>query len=580
MKEYETGLKEVGPAQLLGVFRLILAVLLSIFYLADKRLWPLDAKLSLPFQVFLAIYLIFLLVTTLIWRKPKFQNNTAVTIFSVIDLALLSALCAYTGGVESPLLFLILVSIMIHGAMMSLRQGLMLVVASIIVMLVFWVANNYVLYQSGYWKNIFTDQHLLRIAAQSLMAFAAIIMANNWGKRVKQSEVIVMMQQQTLIEAAALHEAIVQQSSNGIIVVDRMQHIQLINDLAKTFFAGVLSPPNHPQSEGVEGGSDSVDFPESLPLNHFSSELDEKLKRWLTMGIKDDTPLIVNDKGYHTSFSQIKANESFNIVIVLESEENINQRAQQNKLAALGQLTAGIAHEIRNPLASISQAAQLLEEQLEREGKSTKLPTIINKNVARANRIINDILDIARRNQPHIVVFEIQIWLSVLVEEFKQNYPDVANALEIHVEPNAKFVVFDPSQLRQVIWNLLSNARMHGKTDKRPLKILVSVSSNLSYSWLTVQDNGEGLSDNKLAHLFEPFFSTHQQGTGLGLYLAREICEANQAKIEYIRGMQGAAFRITFSQARGMEMLPTTLAFYPINQDLKVVNESDSRGVK
>ncbi len=523
----KTEFTEIGSIRLLGIFRLMLAVLLSVFYLADKRLWPLDSELSIIFQLLLLFYLIFLLLSTWLWHYDFFQRNPAIFVFSIIDLLLLSGLCYYSGSPDTPLVFLILVSIMIHGAFMTLTQGLLLLGLATSLMLGLWYG-----YLSSHYtfsiKDFLADQILWRFSAQLMVAMGALFLANMWRHRLRVNENLLQQQEAALVEAKLLHEAIIQQVNTGLIAVSQSHEIVFANALVEAWF---LKPAE-----------------EGLKLSDYSAVLDGYLKKWLAFGLSDNKPLeLENGEKIHVEFIQLDAQVRSQILIVLETEEHITLRAQQTKLVALGQLTAAIAHEIRNPMTAISQAAQLIKEQA-RAQDSTKLIDIVLSNINRTNRIINDILNIAKKNEPNIVVFDLLPWLKQLIEEFTHTHPDAQEIIRLETGNERYLVSFDPAQLRQVVWNLLSNALIHGRHDVRKLVIIININANLSYVWLTITDNGPGFPKVHRSRLFEPFFSTHHNGTGLGLYLSHEICRTNQATLEYMDHMGvGACFRIMFA---------------------------------
>ena len=519
-----------SPHRLLGAFRLILALLLSLFYLADQRLWPLDPRLSLAFQIFLAIYLVFLLVSTLLWRYARWRQPLALLVSALLDLLLLTILCFFTGGDNSQLSYLILVSLLVHGALLTRSSGLLLVLAGLFCSLTLWISERWIELADADWAiNDLMDRGMARIFVQTIVALLALALVHRLSERIKQSEVLLETQSKYLAEAAHLHQTIIQQVQTGMIVIDRLQHILLINSVAQAWL-------------------EVDEVPHNAPLQTISDALNQRLSRWLSMGLVDNNFLIMpNDLKLHVQFSRLQDAAGHNILIILDDVEQAQRRSQQAKLAALGRLTAGIAHEVRNPLASINQAAQLLQEQLLQQNANTRLTQLITTNVSRANRIINDVLDMARRKQPETCVFELQPWLGMLCKEFVQAYPHMQQAIHVSFAIDFPRIGFDPSQLRQIVWNLMVNAVLHGSAVERSLQIWLVAGCVDDESWLEISDNGVGFAKEQRSHLFEPFFSTHHQGTGLGLYMAKELCQANQGELVFQEGRTlGACFRIVF----------------------------------
>ena len=255
-------------------------------------------------------------------------------------------------------------------------------------------------------------------------------------------------------------------------------------------------------------------------------------------------------------------------VVFLEDLLRVEQRAQQLKLAAMGRLTASIAHEIRNPLAAIAHAGALLEEET---GDQLGLPfgsrdmagarrmvTIVRENAQRLNRIVEEILQLSRRAPVSVEPIALDPWLGLMVEEFCRTQGCARSTIDI-VMKVAPVIHFNGEHLRQILVNLLSNAVRYATGRESSVVIQVNLLANARYLNATalsldalsadrgaddphalieriellVQDDGPGIDKATRANLFEPFFTTHHRGTGLGLYLARELCLANDATLDY-----------------------------------------------
>jgi two-component system sensor histidine kinase PilS (NtrC family) len=235
--------------------------------------------------------------------------------------------------------------------------------------------------------------------------------------------------------------------------------------------------------------------------------------------------------------------EAFSVLLV-EDTTRAREQAQQLKLAALGRLTANIAHEIRNPLAAISHAAELLREEKRGEDRE-RLTRIVHDNAARLDRLVNDVLQLNRRDRAVPAPLRLQAWLSGFVSEFVGNegVPPERVVLEVRRD---SWIAFDREQLHQVMWNLLKNAVRYAGAEPRSVRI--ALDGYADRMEISVIDNGPGVPQTVQGQLFEPFFTTEARGTGLGLYLARELCEANRATLEYVNDLPGAHFRIRCRQ--------------------------------
>ena len=235
--------------------------------------------------------------------------------------------------------------------------------------------------------------------------------------------------------------------------------------------------------------------------------------------------------------------EEFSVLLV-EDTTRAREQAQQLKLAALGRLTASIAHEIRNPLAAISHAAELLREE-KRANDRERLTRIIGENAGRLERLVSDVLQLNKRDRVSAAPLRLQAWLTGFVAEFSANeqIPRGHIALELKRESS---IEFDREHLHQVMWNLVKNAARYARPQPGAIRIVLDGYADRVE--ISVIDNGPGVPGSVQAQLFEPFFTTEAKGTGLGLYLARELCAANRASLEYVNEAAGAHFRIRCRQ--------------------------------
>jgi len=234
-------------------------------------------------------------------------------------------------------------------------------------------------------------------------------------------------------------------------------------------------------------------------------------------------------------------------VVFVEDTSRMREEAQQLKLAALGRLTANIAHEIRNPLSAISHAAELLGE--EKRGRDReRLTRIIHDNTARLERLVGDVLQLNRRDRAARERIALSGWLMSFVEDFVMNESVPPERFAIDTGRGLN-VEFDREHLRQVLWNLLRNAVRHARAEPRSIRLLLKRYDYGDRVELSVIDNGPGVPRANQVQLFEPFFTTDSKGTGLGLYLARELCAANRASLDYVDDMPGAHFRILMRTA-------------------------------
>jgi two-component system sensor histidine kinase PilS (NtrC family) len=245
-------------------------------------------------------------------------------------------------------------------------------------------------------------------------------------------------------------------------------------------------------------------------------------------------------------------------VIFMQDVRAIENQAQQLKLASMGRLTASIAHEVRNPLSAIGHATSLLAEDLSGPAE-LRLLRIVNDNVARVNRMVEDILKLSRKAQQDAEPLALAPFLAELKAEFTETQglpPDMVaiGAAGAGAARNTR-VRFDGLHLREVLVNLLGNAVRYASGGPGSIRVF-PVQDATGRAELHVQDDGPGITPEVRAHLFEPFYTTSSKGTGLGLYLARELCLNNGAMLDYeyrtgedAAEGSGGRFVITFAAA-------------------------------
>jgi two-component system sensor histidine kinase PilS (NtrC family) len=256
-------------------------------------------------------------------------------------------------------------------------------------------------------------------------------------------------------------------------------------------------------------------------------------------------------------FARLGKSKKNGTLIFLEDTSAMAQRAQQMKLASLGRLTASIAHEIRNPLGAISHASQLLSESPELDPADKRLTQIIGEHTQRVNQIIENTMSLSRRDRAQPILFDIHQWLQDFIQEFMRSEQIDSADISLSLDDSPHEVRMDPSQLHQVVWNLVCNGLRHCQDcAERPRVIMqTGFSSDTNRPYLDIIDHGPGISPEQSLHIFEPFYTTESSGTGLGLYIARELCEGNRARLDYIPVVNGGScFRITFADPRRKQL--------------------------
>lgn len=223
-------------------------------------------------------------------------------------------------------------------------------------------------------------------------------------------------------------------------------------------------------------------------------------------------------------------------VVFLEDLREMEARVRTEKMAAMGRMSAAVAHEIRNPLAAITQANALLEEDLT-EPTQRQLTNMVAQNARRLARIVDEVLDISRARLPDPAEQAPVLPLDVTSQRIAADWSQQNRActrLRIHTNASEAHVAFDGEHLRRVMVNLLDNALRYASTADRAIQVSTHRLSHQEVQ-LAVWSDGPPLEHSVQTHLFEPFFSSESRSSGLGLYICRELCERYGAQIAYQR---------------------------------------------
>jgi two-component system sensor histidine kinase PilS (NtrC family) len=309
-------------------------------------------------------------------------------------------------------------------------------------------------------------------------------------------------------------------------------------------------------NNAAEGLLGNMRIHRGMPLQQILPGLYERYREWRQSSEAIQQKPLQQSHGLpdiQPGFSRIEQEQRGGelTLIFLEDASQLNQRFQQVRLASLGRLTASIAHEIRNPLAAIHNAAQLLAETIENAGER-KLTRIINAQVQRLNSVVENVLQLSRQQRGSAEIIELSPWLQKFKSEWIASQGLKADQVGIQIEPESTRILFDTGQLHQVMWNLCSNAVNHARMDIATVMINIQggITMESSQPFIDVIDNGPGIDEDIAQQIFDPFFTTRAEGTGLGLYITKEVIENNRAKIKHIPlPMGGTCFRIYFMQA-------------------------------
>jgi two-component system sensor histidine kinase PilS (NtrC family) len=355
----------------------------------------------------------------------------------------------------------------------------------------------------------------------SLGFFATAITARLLAARVVANEELARQRGDELADQLNINRQVIRDMQDGVLVVDASGTVRQHNPQALSLLS----------AQPAAGGQ----------LADFSATLAERLGRWRGQAREVSEAIRVPSSGRLLRARYLPAGDGGNVLIYLEDLERIHAGTQQVKLAALGRLTANMAHEIRNPLSAISHAAELLAEGVNAETQ-TRLTRIIGDNTQRLNRLVGEVLELGRRDQAKPE----SIRLAGFVESFIDDLAlreDMARQAVIAEVAADSVVCFDRTHLNRILWNLTVNALRSCSGKAGSIRLRVNAATDTVE--LHVIDDGPGIDAQLRGQVFEPFFTTHGGGTGLGLYIARELCEANRASLTLLDSAPGAHFCIS-----------------------------------
>lgn len=371
----------------------------------------------------------------------------------------------------------------------------------------------------------------------SVACFAIAWLAHSLAKRMQQSELLASQRGLDLQSLAQVNALITHKMNDGVLVVDHDLFIKHHNLQAEALL--------NLKSENWEEKSLNVIAPEiaKLLIEWFAEKQDENDN--LSPNI-----LKVNilSRELRISFLPISDSRNEGAVIFIEDWSHMQTQSHQVKLAALGRLTANIAHEIRNPLSSISHANQLMQEDEDTSPSNKRMLQIISDNVQRLDQIIKDVLELNRRDRTNQEIIQLENFITDFYNQFCAVENISGNDFKLSIKATDATILFDRRHLNQILWNLCKNGWRHSQQNENSLKLDV-YTTHKSLLIIEVTDDGEGMPEETRNHLFEPFFTTEKSGTGLGLYIGRELAEANGANLQYKPTNNGTKFMIQIKKA-------------------------------
>jgi two-component system, NtrC family, sensor histidine kinase PilS len=513
-----------------NIYRIVLPLILLVSSLGPSStlLGTLDPTLFV--QVCTAYAIFGVAVSFFVPVGNRFVKSSHVLTGSlIIDIFAITLLTYSSGGMISGLGLLLLVTVASGSILIRGRISTFLAAVAALSLI---YSELYLALSVDNAANQFIQTGIL-----GAILFATSLYIQTLTNRIYKAAVLADKQASDIIDLEKLNNEIIQRMRTGVVVVNNDYQIVSMNSAART----ILLPILHIDEEQEE-------HPYKLP-----TALAEQLELWKINSKRQPQPIVIPQSSRQVQLNFAFLNPQFDsdVLIFLEDNRQIVQRVRQMKLASLGRLTASIAHEVRNPLGAISHASQLLSESATVNEDDRRMIEIILDHCHRVNLIIEDVLDASRHDDTTADLIDMESWLTKFIDSYRSTH-ELCDDIELKIITGDIKVKVIQGQLEQVLNNLFDNGLRysHKKTGRATLLVEAGVENKDGdeQPYLHIIDDGEGIEEEDEGRLFEPFHTTESSGTGLGLYISKELCEANQSQLVYGRTPSGKSnFSIYFS---------------------------------
>lgn len=521
----------------LNIFRIFVAAGLLILLYASGDDLLFGETHPVIFAASAAIYLVCAILAYFLITKRLFTPGAQAAAYITVDIAAIVLLMHASGGITSGLGGLLVIFVGGGSLVLPLRfPAFTAAIASIAVL------GEQLLSQIS---GETTTASFPAAGVLGVIIFGIALAARPLGRRIQASEALAIQRGVDLANLAELNEYIVQHLRESIVVIDADNRIRLINGSAANLL-GIDEDSRGRLLGAVAPGLASF-------IGHWRRDPRKKHSPDFSLTSPD------NNLRINAHVAPLGSQDAGNgpVLIFLEDASLINARVQQSKLASLGRLSASIAHEIRNPVGAMSHAGQLLGESENLDSHDKRLTEIIQSHADRVSHIIDNVLQLSRRESGQAEVFALRPWLEDFVNEFTRTQELYEGQLGVVEVDNDFSVRMDTSHLRQVLWNLCDNALKYA-SDQGGIQIELRAgrTQRNNRPYLEVIDHGRGVPADIVDKIFEPFFTAQSGGTGLGLFISRELCELNGATLVFEpRPEGGSIFRIVFADPQRWESL-------------------------
>ena len=513
----------------LNLFRLFVAVLLLGLFFASGDPKFFGERYPALFAATAAGYLVFSVVSGLAIRQRWVRAEPQILVQVAADILAIVALMHASGGISSGLGGLLVVFVGAGSLVLPLHVPAFFAALATLAVL----GEQFFSQMAG----VSDSSSYSAAGVLGAIIFAISLAARPLARRIQFSEALARQRGVDLANLSELNEYIVQHLRESIVVVDADDRIRLMNGSA----AQLLGAPD--DCHGMELADASKDL--AVHVAGWRKHQTATAHTESSMLADDDSARI------KAHLAPLGKGDERNgpILVFLEDASLMNARVQQSNLASLGRLSASIAHEIRNPVGAMSHAGQLLAESSALSDDDLRLTEIISTHAERVSHIIDNVLRLSRRESSRPERFELEPWLSDFAQEFSRTLELREGELSIAKVTENLEIRMDPSHLRQVMWNLCDNAvKYASETGGIMVELQAGQTQRTGQPYLEVLDHGHGIDPQTVDKIFEPFYTDRSGGTGLGLYISRELCELNRATLVFQpRETGGSIFRIVFA---------------------------------
>lgn len=534
--------------QTLNISRVVVAFVLFVYFnlktgrdfWSSEQFWFRSASMA-----YVAMAVAFVLLKILYRKRFLLQVTSQIT----VDILIISVLYLASGGSKSGLAILYLFPLGGVGILAPLLWALFFASAVTLFLL---AENAYHALQLDEFGS-FSQTGFYGAAY-----FSVVYLLNRLADNLIRQEQLAATRGKELAVQQAINRLVIADMGDGMLVVDQHDHLIEINPAAQRMLG--LDLRNAKQASDLRLG----DVAELVPIADALSDRQQATQLNNTLWLRNEDASFVSIRQLNESsgesifadhsnrterpdfvthlklrFVNINQSDLMDLehdfaaytIVFMQNVSDIENQAQQLKLASMGRLTASIAHEVRNPLSSISYAASLLNEDVKNEVQTKRLLKIVDDNVIRLNQLIEDILKLSRKAQADTLPFDLLSELKAIVQDFEETRDLPENLIRIDDAVSFK-LTFDLGHLREVVVNLLSNAVRYASGKPGSIHLYAKINAANRYE-LHILDDGPGIPSAVRSHLFEPFYTTSSKGTGLGLYMARELCLNNHALLDY-----------------------------------------------